>query len=307
MKFKKILFHNFAFFAITMEIFFEPKVFENKKRKPEEFAEIAKELRRDVIKSLLLAKSGHSGGSLGTADIFAVLFFGGFLRYKPENPKWEKRDRFVLSAGHICPILYATLARAGFFPVAELATLRKLGSRLQGHPALDTELPGIETSAGSLGQGISIAVGMALSDKYLDKNDRRVFALTGDGELQEGSTWEAAMAAGNYKLDNLCWIVDNNDCQIDGRVREVMSIYPIDKKFEAFNFDVITIDGHNYNEIINAFEKFINNHNNQIGKPTVIIAKTKMGFPISFMTDNYEWHGIPPNEEQALRALAELQ
>ncbi|MGB9851353.1 MAG: transketolase [Candidatus Kapaibacteriota bacterium] len=290
-----------------MEIIFEPRTFENKRRKPEEFQQIAKILRQDVIKSLYLAKSGHSGGSLGTADIFAVLFFGGFMRYKPNEPKWDRRDRFVLSAGHICPILYATLARAGFFPVEELATLRKLGSRLQGHPALDTKLPGIETAAGSLGQGISIAVGMALNDKYLDKNDRKVFALTGDGELQEGSTWEAAMAAGNYHLDNLCWIVDNNDCQIDGRVREVMSIYPIDRKFESFNFEVITIDGHNYNEIISAFDKFISNHNNQIGKPTVIIARTKMGYPISFMTDNYEWHGIAPNEEQAKQALLELQ
>jgi len=290
-----------------MEIFFEEKTFENRKREPEEFREIAKELRRNVIKSLYLAKSGHSGGSLGTADIFAVLFFGGFMRYNPNNPKWEHRDRFVLSAGHICPILYATLAAAGFFPVSELSTLRKLGSRLQGHPALDANLPGIETSTGSLGQGVSIAVGMALNDKYLDKNDRRVFVLTGDGELQEGSTWEAAMAAGNYQLDNLCWIVDNNDCQIDGRVRDVMSIYPLDKKFEAFKFEVITIDGHNYSEIITAFEKFIANHKNKIGKPTVIIAKTKMGYPISFMLDNYEWHGIPPNEEQAKIALMELQ
>ncbi len=294
-------------FMVKMKVIFEQKVYKNFRRKPEEFSEIAKELRRDVIKSLYLAKSGHSGGSLGTADIFAVLFFGGIMRYNPEAPRWNGRDRFVLSAGHICPILYATLARAGFFPVEELATLRKLGSRLQGHPALDTELPGIETAAGSLGQGISIAVGMALNDKYLDKNDRRVFALTGDGELQEGSTWEAAMCAGNYKLDNLCWIVDNNDCQIDGRVRNVMSIYPLDKKFEAFNFETISIDGHNYSQIISAFDKFIENHNKKIGKPTVIIAQTKMGYPISFMTDNYEWHGIPPNEEQAKLALLELQ
>jgi transketolase len=286
---------------------FEKVTFENKPRESWEFKPIAKELRKDVIKSLTLAGSGHSGGSLGTADLFAVLFFGGIMRYDPQNPKWEQRDRFVLSAGHICPILYATLARAGFFPVEELKTLRKLGSRLQGHPALDVGLPGIETAAGSLGQGISIAVGMALSDKYLDKNDRRVFALTGDGELQEGSTWEAAMAAGNYKLDNLCWIVDNNDCQIDGRVRDVMSIYPIEKKFEAFNFEVLTIDGHNYSEIYDAFKKFIQNHEQKIGRPTVIIAKTKMGYPISFMFDKYEWHGIPPTEEQALIALKELE
>jgi len=286
---------------------FEKVTFENKPRESWEFKPIAKELRKDVIKSLTLAGSGHSGGSLGTADLFAVLFFGGIMRYDPLNPKWEQRDRFVLSAGHICPILYATLARAGFFPVEELKTLRKLGSRLQGHPALDVGLPGIETAAGSLGQGISIAVGMSMSDKYLDKNDRRVFALTGDGELQEGSTWEAAMAAGNYKLDNLCWIVDNNDCQIDGRVKNVMSIYPIEKKFEAFNFEVLTIDGHNYSEIYDAFKKFIQNHEQKIGRPTVIIAKTKMGYPISFMFDKYEWHGIPPTEEQALIALKELE
>lgn len=290
-----------------MEVIFEQKTFANKKRKPEEFAEIAKEIRRDIIKSLFLAKSGHSGGSLGTADIFSVLFFGGFMRYDPNNPNWEGRDRFILSAGHICPVLYATLARAGFFPVEELATLRKLGSRLQGHPALDTNLPGIETSAGSLGQGVSIAVGMALNDKYLDKTDRRVFVLTGDGELQEGSTWEAAMTAGHYKLDNLCWIVDNNNCQIDGRVNEVMSIYPIDKKFEAFNFKTMIIDGHNYFEISQAFEKFIEDSSNGIGKPTVIIAKTIMGYPISFMKDNCDWHGIPPNEKQAELALMELQ
>ncbi len=290
-----------------MKITFEQQTYNNNIRDIGKLQEIAKELRRDVIKSLYLAKSGHSGGSLGTADIFAVLFFGGYLKYDPKNPKWEKRDRFVLSAGHICPILYATLARAGFFPVEELSTLRKLGSRLQGHPALDTNLPGIETSAGSLGQGVSIAVGMALNDKYLDKNDRRVFVLAGDGELQEGSVWEAAMSAGNYKLDNLCWIIDNNDCQIDGRVKDVMSIYPLDLKFSAFKFECISIDGHNYHEIIAAFDKFIENHERGIGKPTVIIAKTKMGYPISFMTDNYEWHGIPPNEEQAKIALMELQ
>lgn len=290
-----------------MEITFEDITFENKIRKPEELAFIARQLRRDVIKSLYLAKSGHSGGSLGTADIFSVLYFGRIMRYDPKNPKWAKRDRFVLSAGHICPILYATLARAGFFPADELATLRKIGSRLQGHPGIDMGLPGLETSTGSLGQGISIAVGMALSDKYLDQNDRRVFAITGDGELQEGSTWEAAMAAGNYKLDNLCWIVDNNNCQIDGRVHDVMSIYPLDKKFEAFKFEVIQIDGHNIPEILKAFNQFIENHKNHIGKPTVIIAKTKMGFPISFMLDKFEWHGIAPNKEQTLLALEELK
>lgn len=290
-----------------MEIHFEDITFENKKRIPEEFHLIARQLRRDVIKSLLLAKSGHSGGSLGTADIFSVLFFGGIMRYDPHSPTWERRDRFVLSAGHLCPILYATLARAGFFPPEELSTLRKYGSRLQGHPGIDMGLPGLETSTGSLGQGISIAVGMSLSDKFLDKNDRRVFSLISDGELQEGSVWEAAMTAGNYGLDNLCWIVDNNDCQIDGRVHNVMNIYPLSKKFEAFNFEVIEIDGHNYFEILSAFNQFIENHNNKIGKPAVIIARTIMGYPISFMLDRNEWHGISPNKEQAIQALEELK
>ena len=290
-----------------LEISFNDEVFDNKRRNIEDFAQIAKELRRDIVKSLTLAKSGHSGGSLGLADIFSVLYFGGVMKHKADNPGWEERDRFILSAGHLCPVLYSCLARSGYFPVEELGTLRKYGSRLQGHPALDTDLPGIESVAGSLGQGISIAVGMAMNDKLVDKNDRKVFCLTGDGEVQEGSVWEAAMAASNFKLDNLCWILDNNDCQIDGRVKDVMSIYPIDKKFEAFGFDIIEIDGHDYNQIINAFDKFEENHRNNIGKPTVIIAKTYMGKDVSFMHDDYRWHGNPPNEEQAEKALKELR
>ncbi len=291
---------------MSLEVKFNEIIFENKTRKPEEFFPIALELRKDIIKSLYLAKSGHSGGSLDTADLMSVLFFGGFMRYDAENPDWTLRDRFVLSAGHIAPVYYSALAHAGYFPVQELATLRKYGSRLQGHPGRDTHLPGVETASGSLGQGVSIAVGMALSHKYLDKTSQRVFVLSGDGELQEGSSWEAAMAAGNYKLDNLCWIVDNNDCQIDGRVRDVMSIYPLDKKFEAFNCEVIEIDRHDFLQIINAFNKFIENQENSIGKPTVIIAKTFMGEGVSFMRDDYNWHGIPPNEEQAAKALEEL-
>ena len=289
-----------------MQIVFDNEIFENKKREISDFNKIALTIRKDIIKSLVLAQSGHSGGPLGTSDIFSVLFFGGFIRYKADDPNWKNRDRFVLSAGHYCPVLYSALARAGYFPVEEQATLRKYGSRLQGHPGTDMKLPGIEASTGSLGQGISIAVGMALNDKYLDKSDKRIFSLTGDGELQEGSVWEAAMAASNYKLDNLCWIVDNNDCQIDGRVRDVMSIYPLDKKFEAFGFYVINIDAHNFNEISNAFDTFIKNHNNSIGKPTVIIAKSFMGKGVSFMEDKFQWHGVPPNEEEAILALKEL-
>ena len=292
---------------MALEIQFVDKIFENKKRTPEEFAEIALTVRKDIIKSLYLAKSGHSGGSLGMADFLSVLYYGDYIRYNSEQPEWNGRDRFVLSAGHICPVLYSVLSHAGFFPSQELSTLRKWGSRLQGHPGLDVKLPGIESAAGSLGQGVSIAVGMALSHKFLDGDDKSVFTLSGDGELQEGSCWEAAMSAGSYGLDNLCWIVDNNDCQIDGRVKDVMSIYPLDQKFEAFKFYVITIDGHDYQQIMSALDQFKLNQKNKIGKPTVIIAKTLMGKGVSFMEDNYEWHGIPPNEQQTIDALKELE
>ncbi len=288
------------------EFIFSDLTFENKERPLNEFPKIALQLRKDVITSLFYAGSGHSGGSLGMADVFAVMYFGGLMRYNPSNWLSSIRDRFVLSAGHISPILYATLARAGFFPPDELKSLRKLGSRLQGHPGLDVELPGIETSAGSLGQGVSIAVGMAISHRHLDKTDQLVFTVTGDGELQEGSVWEAAMTASNFKLGNLCWIVDNNDCQIDGRVHEVMNIYPLQEKFEAFGFNVITIDGHNYSQIYSTLKDFKNN-SSKSEKPNCIIAKTFMGKGISFMEDDYRWHGVPPNKEQAIKALSELE
>lgn len=254
-----------------------------------------------------MAGSGHSGGPLGIADVMSVLYFGGYLNYNPKEPFWKDRDKFILSAGHMAPILYSVLARAGYFPTSELATLRKYGSRLQGHPGLDVKLPGIETSSGSLGQGVSIAVGMAISHKYVDKDSREIYCITGDGELQEGTCWEAAMTAGTYKLDNLCWIVDNNDCQIDGRVKNVMSIYPIKDKFEAFGFNVIEIDGNNIVEIIHALDKFTRYHALLKAKPVCIIAKTIMGKGVSFMNDNYKWHGNPPNEEQAIKALEELE
>ncbi len=289
-----------------MNLTFENTVFENKSRDISEIKEIATLMRRDIIKSLTLAKSGHTGGSIGVSDIIAVLFFNQVMRYNPQEPNMAGRDRFVLSAGHLAPVQYSALARAGYFPAEELATLRKYGSRLAGHPGLDENLPGIETSTGSLGQGISIATGMAMSDKLLDKNDANVFCLTGDGELQEGSCWETAMSAGNYGLDNLCWIVDNNDCQIDGRVKDVMSIYPLKEKFEAFNFEVVEIDGHNYQEIIDAFNKFKELKAAKSSKPFCIIAKTFMGKGVTFMEDDYKWHGVPPKPEQAEKALEEL-
>lgn len=291
---------------MSLNIEFGDKHFENKQRPAQEFAEISLEIRRDIIKMLVLAKSGHSGGPLGLADFMSVLYFGNYMKYSAQSPEMADRDRFVLSGGHLVPVLYSCLARAGYFPTEEMQTLRKYGSRLQGHPGLDTNLPGLETSSGSLGQGISIAVGMAMSDKLVDKNERKVFCLTGDGEIQEGSVWEAAMAASNYKLDNLCWIVDNNDCQIDGRVKDVMSIYPLAEKFKAFGCETIEIDGHDYTQIIAALDKFAENHKNKIAKPTVIILKTYMGKGVSFMHDQYGWHGNPPNEAQAEQALAEL-
>ncbi|MES2767060.1 MAG: transketolase [Bacteroidota bacterium] len=286
---------------------FNSAAFENKRRSPEELAEVANEIRKDIIKMLVLAQSGHSGGPLGATDIFAAMYLGGVMRHDPKNSKWEKRDRFVLSAGHMVPVQYATLANAGYFPKQELSTLRKYNTRLQGHPGIDMGLPGLEASTGSLGQGISIAVGMAMTDKLLDKNDRRVFSLTGDGELQEGSVWEAAMSASHYKLDNFCWIIDNNDCQIDGRIRDVMNVYPIDEKVKSFGFETIVVDGHNFKEIMAAFDKFIKNNEKGTGVPTAIIAKTYMGNGVSFMSDKFEWHGKPPSPEQAQIALAELE
>ena len=275
---------------------------DNRVRQSTEFKAIVKIIKSDILKMLALAKSGHPGGAIGISDLMAVLFFGNIMRYNSNDPNWEGRDRFILSAGHYAPVLYSCLARASFFPIEELTTLRKLGSRLQGHPANYGILPGIETTSGSLGQGISIAIGMAMNNKLIEKNDSKIFCLTGDGELQEGSCWEAAMSAGMYHLNNLCWIVDNNDCQIDGRVKDVMSIYPLAEKFSSFGFNVIEIDGHNYEEILSAFNQFLHTFD----RPTCIIAKTFMGNGISFMHNKFTWHGNPPSMEQAKIALAEL-
>lgn len=285
---------------------FNTTTFTNERRAPEGFPPIANEIRRDIVRALVRAGSGHSGGPLGSADIFAVLYFGGYMRYRSDDMQWSGRDRFVLSAGHMVPVQYSTMANAGMYPKSELATLRKYGTRLQGHPGRDMHLPGIETSSGSLGQGISIAVGMAMSDALLDKNDHRVFSLTGDGELQEGSVWEAAMAAAHFKLDNFCWIIDNNDCQIDGRVPDVMNVYPIKEKCEAFGFDTIVVDGHDHADLQRGFDLFLANQANKTGRPTCIVARTYMGHGVSFMNDKFEWHGKPPTHDQAVAALEEL-
>ena len=260
----------------------------------------ANEIRKGIVSSVHSAKAGHPGGSLSAADIFTYLYFEE-MNVDPKNPKMADRDRFVLSKGHVAPGLYATLAEKGFFPKEDLLTLRNTGSYLQGHPDMK-QIPGVDMSSGSLGQGLSAAVGMAAAGKF-DKKDYRVYALCGDGEIQEGQIWEAAMWAGFKKLDNLCVIVDNNNLQIDGTIDEVCSPYPIDKKFEAFNFHVINIDGNNFDEIRAAMKEARETK----GMPTAIIAKTVKGKGVSFMENNVDWHGKAPNDEQYAVAMADLE
>ncbi|OUP49188.1 transketolase [Lachnoclostridium sp. An181] len=260
----------------------------------------ANEVRKGAVTAVFHAKSGHPGGSLSAADLYTYLFFEE-MNIDPENPRMEDRDRFVLSKGHGAPGYYAALALRGFFPVEDLRTLRHVGSYLQGHPDMK-QTPGVDMSSGSLGQGVSAAVGMAISAKLSGK-DYRVYTLLGDGELQEGQVWEAAMLAGHRKLDNLVMIVDNNGLQIDGDVAEVNSPYPIDKKFEAFNCHVINIDGHNYDEIDKAFKEA----KEVKGMPTVIIAKTIKGKDVSFMENKASWHGVAPNAEEYKTAMEELE
>ena len=259
----------------------------------------ANKIRIGVIEGTHAAKSGHPGGSLSISDIMAYLYFAE-MNVKPECPDWEDRDRFVLSKGHCAPALYATLANRGFFPVEELTTLRKIGSRLQGHPDM-TLTPGVDMSAGSLGLGISSAAGMALAGKLANK-DYRVYTVVGDGESEEGQVWEACMFASHYKLDNLCVVIDWNGLQIDGAVTEVMNPTPHDKKLEAFGFHVISIDGHDFEQIEAAF----NEAKTVKGKPTAIIAKTVKGKGVSFMENKVNWHGAAPNDEQYAEAIAEL-
>lgn len=269
-------------------------------KKIKELEQMAKQVRRGILEAVYHGQSGHPGGSLSVADILTVLYFQE-MKINPKNPDWEDRDRFVLSKGHCSPALYAVLANRGFFPVEELKTFRALGSRLQGHPD-KKEIPGVDMSTGSLGQGLSAANGMAITGKMNQKN-YRVYCVLGDGEIEEGQIWEAAMAANKYHLDNLCIVVDNNHLQIDGTIEEVMSPYPIDEKFKSFGFEVIHIEGHDIEEINKAFEVA----KNVKGKPTCIIAKTIKGKGISFMENQVGWHGKAPNEEQFKQAMEELQ
>ena len=266
----------------------------------QELKETAVEIRKGIVTAVHSAASGHPGGSLSAADIFTYLYFEE-MNIDPKDPKKEDRDRLVLSKGHVAPGLYATLAQRGYFPKEDLKTLRHTGSYLQGHPDMK-HIPGVDMSSGSLGQGLSAAVGMALAGK-MKKKDYRVYAVTGDGEIQEGQIWEAAMFAGARKLDNLVVIVDNNNLQIDGAVSDVCSPYPIDKKFEAFNFHVINIDGNDFDEIRAALKEARETK----GMPTAIIAKTIKGKGVSFMEDQAGWHGTAPNDEEYRIALDELE
>lgn len=265
----------------------------------EELKKTAEKVRTGIIRSVASAGSGHPGGSLSAADVVTYLYFEE-MNIDPDNPKKDDRDKFVLSKGHAAPLQYAALAERGYFDVSKLLTLRKLGSKLQGHPNMHY-VPGVEMSTGSLGQGFSACVGMALANK-MDKKTGRVFTLLGDGELQEGIIWEAAMAAGHYKLNNLVAIVDWNGLQIDGKNDDVMTVKPIDEKFRAFGWDTITIDGHNFDDIKKAFD-FARGSND---KPVMILAKTVKGKGVSFMEDKASWHGKAPNDEETRQALVEL-
>ncbi len=264
-----------------------------------ELKEIAQKIRIDIIRAINAAGSGHPGGSLSAADIVTTLYFRE-MNIDPKNPTMLTRDKFILSKGHAGPVQYAALAEKGFFPKEELLTLRKLGSKLQGHPDMK-KVPGIEMSTGSLGQGFSVSVGMALANR-MDDNEGRIYVLLGDGEIQEGIVWEAAMSAAHYGLDNLTAILDWNGLQIDGKNEDVMTVAPVDEKFRSFGWNVLYIDGHNFDEIVESLNKARNHE----GKPTVIIAKTKKGRGVSFMEDNPGWHGKAPNDEEAKKAVEEL-
>lgn len=254
---------------------------------------IATTIRLDIVEMLTEAGSGHLGGSLGLTDIFTFLYFEA-MNHRPHNPEWEGRDKLVLSIGHVAPVLYATLANAGYFDRSELKTLRKFQSRLQGHPSLESGLPGIETSSGSLGQGLGIAVGMALAN-IMDKKQSRIYCIMGDGELQEGSVWESAMSAAHYQLNNITAIIDRNNCQIDGKTSSVMNIEPLADKWKSFGWHVEECDGHDFSDLLQTHQNCLQISN----QPSVIIAKTKMGKGIPEIEDNYLWHGKVPSIEQS--------
>ncbi len=267
----------------------------------QELKKISLEIRKDVVRSLAEAGSGHLGGSLGLADIFTCLYFN-ILNHKPEKPDWDDRDRFILSIGHVAPVFYAALAHSGYFKRSELMTLRKLGSRLQGHPGKEHGLPGIELSAGSLGQGLSVAVGLALAGK-MDQKTWNVFSIHGDGELQEGAIWEAAMSASHHQLNNLIALIDRNYVQIDGKNSEVMEIEPLKDKFESFGWKVMACNGHDHKDIMATYQKAIDWKEG----PVVIMAKTHMGKGVKSIEDDYGWHGKPPKPEQVDSFIKELE
>ena len=263
---------------------------------------LANAMRINVVDMVYTAQSGHIGGSLSAADFVTALYFD-LMALDPANPKWDDRDRFVLSKGHVCPIWYSALAMRGYFPVEELKTLRKNDSRLQGHP-IATYLPGLDASSGSLGLGYAQAVGIAMEGKLLKKKDYKVYTVLGDGELNEGVVWESSLAAAKYKLDNLVVIVDVNNLQLDGTLDEVLPIEPIDAKFRAFGFDVLTMNGHDMADVLTTLTKAKHARN---GKPTVVLAYTVKGKGVSFMENQLDWHGKAPNDAQYQQAIAELQ
>lgn len=267
----------------------------------EQLTQKANEIRQDIINMLVEAKSGHSAGSLGMADVFTALYFGGVLKHDPKKPNWPERDRVILSNGHICPVLYATLAHAGYFPKEELKTLRKFESRLQGHPNR-FDLPGIEVSTGSLGQGLSVACGMAWAFK-LNQQKNWVWCFTGDGEQDEGQIWEAAMFAGKNKLFNLTQIIDRNNIQIDGHTEDVMPLEPLRDKYESFGWHVMDVDGHDPDEIVHS----LNESKRIFEKPTVLITRTVPGYGVDFMEWKPEWHGKSPCEEEGREAVGQLR
>lgn len=269
-------------------------------KKVKQLEKLANTVRQDIIKMLVQAGSGHSAGPLGLADIFVALYFH-ILHHNPKKPTWPQRDRLILSCGHVCPVRYATMARAGYFSLKKLSTLRKLGSPLQGHPEL-TKLDGIESTSGPLGQGASLAVGMALAAQR-DKKTYTIYAILSDGEHNEGQVWEAVMLASKYRLSNLVFIVDRNNIQIDGNTENIMPLEPFAEKYKSFGWHVIEIDGNNIREFVDACEQA----KRVVEKPTCIIARTIPGRGVDFMEKKYEWHGMPPNKEQAVLALHELQ